>query len=198
MDDDESVRTMLRLRLSDTHQVMETGYPEQAVALALEHKPDATLMDLMMTGFFGFELCSSLHTLSYTSRIPVFVVTGEAGAKCREHCANLGAKGYFQKPIDFAELKTTLAAELAAKQPERRKHKRVQMRISVKLRGTDSEGKPFEEVTATDNVSARGLLAVRTTSLVKGTAVEVFLPGAVQKRYAGRAQAVRKESTGSP
>lgn len=198
VDDDESVRKLLSMRLSDTYKVVETGDPEQAVALALEHKPDAILMDLMMPGFSGFELCQSLHSLSYTSRIPIFVVTGEAGAKYREHCASLGAKGYFQKPIDFAALKTTLAAELQTKQPERRKHKRVQMRVLLKLRGTDANDKAFEQATTTDNVSAAGFLAVCTASLVKGTPVEVFLATGGQERYAGRAHAVRKESPGSP
>lgn len=198
VDDDESVRKLLRTRLSDAYQVVETGDPEQAVALALEHKPDAILMDLLMPGFSGFELCQSLHSLSYTSRIPIFVISGEAGAKYREHCAGLGAKGYFQKPIDFAALKTTLAAELQAKQPERRKHKRVQMRVLLKLRGTDVDGKRFEETTTTENVSAGGFLAVCTASLAKGTQVEVFLTSGGQERFAGRAQAVRKESPGSP
>lgn len=198
VDDDESVRGMLRTRLSDTYQVVETGDPEQAVALALEHKPDAILMDLLMPGFSGFELCQSLHTLSYTSRIPIFVISGEAGAKYREHCASLGAKGYFQKPLDFAALKATLAAELRAKQPERRKHKRVQMRVLLKLRGADVDGRRFEEATTTDNVSAGGFLAVCTASLAKGTPVEVFLTSGGHERFAGRAQAVRKESPGSP
>jgi len=198
VDDDESVRGLLRMRLSDTYQTVETGDPEQAVALALEHKPDAILMDLMMPGFSGFELCQSLHNLSYTSRIPIFVVTGEAGAKYREHCQSLGAKGYFQKPIDFATLKAALAAELRAKQPERRRHKRVQMRVVLKLRGTDTEGKTFEEKTTTDNVSAGGFLAVCMASLSKGTPVEVLLASGGQDRFAGRAQAVRKESPGSP
>lgn len=198
VDDDESVRKLLQMRLSDAYEVVDTGDPEQAVALALEHKPDAILMDLMMPGFSGFELCQSLHNLSYTSRIPIFVVTGEGGAKYREHCASLGAKGYFQKPIDFATLKATLGAELQAKQPERRKHKRVQMRVLLKLRGTDSDGKTFEQSTTTDNVSAGGFLAICTASLVKGTPIEVFLTVGGQERYAGRAQAVRKESSGSP
>ncbi len=198
VDDDESVRTMLCIRLSDSYEVVETGDPEQAIALALEHKPDAILMDLMMPGFSGFELCSSLHRLSYTSRIPIFVVTGEAGTKYREYCANLGAKGYFQKPIDFAVLKTTLAAELKDKQPDRRKHKRVQMHVAVKLRGRDAEGKAFEQITTTDNISAGGFLAVCTASLTKGTPVEVFLSGALRERYAGRAQVVRKDSSGAP
>lgn len=197
VDDDESVRKMLLLRLSDAYQIIETGTPEQAVALALEHKPEAILMDLMMPGFSGFELCSSLRGLSYTSRIPIFVVTGEAGTKYREYCANLGARGYFQKPIDFALLKTTLAAELEAKTPERRKHKRVQMRVRIRLRGTGADRKAFEQDTATENVSARGFLAVCTASIVKGVPVDVFLI-AEQVRYVGRAQAVRKESSGSP
>ncbi len=198
VDDDESIRKMLRMRLSGTYEIVETGDPEQAVALALKHKPDAILMDLMMPVFSGFELCQSLHSLSYTSRIPIFVVTGEAAAKYREHCASLGARGYFHKPIDFEALKTALAAELQTKQPERRKHKRLQMRVFLTLRGTDANGKAFEQATDTDNVSAGGFLAVCTASLVKGTRVEVFLATAGQERYVGRAHAVRKESPGSP
>ena len=198
VDDEESMRKMLRMRLSDTYEVVDTGDPEQAVALALEHKPDVILMDLMMPGFSGFELCQSLHSLSYTSRIPIFVITGQEGAKYREHCASLGAKGYFQKPIDFVALRSTLSAELQAKQTERRKHKRVQMRVLLKFRGTDAAGKKFEATTTTENVSAGGFLAACATELVKGTPVEVFLAMGGQERYAGRAQAVRKESPGSP
>jgi hypothetical protein len=41
-------------------------------------------------------------------------------------------------------------------------------------------------------------LAVCAVSLIKGTTVEVFLGGSGQERYAGRAQAVRKEATGTP
>src|SRR5579863_5394099 len=107
VDDDEAVRGLLRMRLSGAYQIVETGDPEQALALALEHKPDAILLDLMMPGFSGFELCQSFHSLSYTSRIPIFVISGEAGAKYKEHCENLGAKGYFDKPVDFVALKAT-------------------------------------------------------------------------------------------
>jgi response regulator RpfG family c-di-GMP phosphodiesterase len=198
VDDDESVRGLIRMRLSDAYQVVDTGDPEQALALALEYKPDAILLDLMMPGLSGFELCQSFHSLSYTSRIPIFVITGEAGAKYKDHVESLGAKGYFHKPVDFAALKAALAAELETKQPERRKHKRVQMRVALKLRGTDATGKPFEESIATENVSAYGFLSNCTATLVKGSPVEVFLAAGGQEQYAGRAQVVRKESTGTP
>ena len=198
VDDDESVRGLLRTRLSDTYQIVETGDPEQALALALEHKPDAILLDLMMPGFSGFELCQSFHTLSYTSRIPIFVITGEAGAKYKEHCESLGARGYFQKPVDFAALKGTLAQELKGKIPERRNHKRVQMRVALSLRGSDAAGKEFSEPTTTENISAGGFLCNCAATLVKGALVQVFLKSGGHERYAGRAQVVRKDAAGSP
>jgi len=197
VDDDEAVRGLLRMRLSGAYQIVETGDPEQALGLALEHKPDAILLDLMMPGFSGFELCQSFHTLSYTSRIPIFVITGEAGVKYKEHCESLGAKGYFHKPLDFAALKTALANELKDKQPERRAHKRVQMRVFLKLRGTDPNGKQFEESTTTDNVSAGGFLCNSAVTLAKGSPVDVFLTSGGVERHAGRAHVVRKEPTGS-
>jgi DNA-binding response OmpR family regulator len=197
VDDDQAVRGLLRVRLCDDYQVVETGDPEQALGLALEHKPDAILLDLMMPGFSGFELCQSFHTLSYTSRIPIFVITGEAGTKYKEHCESLGAKGYFHKPVDFAALKAALTEELKGKQAERRAHKRVQMRVILKLRGTDVNGKEFDESTTTDNVSAGGFLCNSAATLVKGAQVNVFLKSGGTERHAGRAHVVRKESTGT-
>jgi CheY-like chemotaxis protein len=198
VDDDESVRGLLRTRLSDSYQIVETRDPEQALGLALEHKPDAILLDLMMPGFSGFELCHSFHTLSYTSRIPIFVITGEAGTKYKEHCEGLGAKGYFHKPVDFAALRVTLAEELKGKIPERRAHKRVQMRVILSLRGSDSGGKEFSEPATTENISAGGFLCHCSATLIKGAIIQVFLMSGGHERFAGRGKVVRKDSTGSP
>src|SRR5438309_2354920 len=98
VDDDEAMRVLVKLRLSDSYEVIDTGNPEQALGLALQHKPDVILMDLMMPNCSGFELCQSLHSLSYTSRTPIFVVTGESAAKYRDYMSNLGAAGFFEKP----------------------------------------------------------------------------------------------------
>lgn len=197
VDDDESMRGMLRMRLMDAFEIIETGNPEQALGLALEHKPGAILLDLMMPRFSGFELCQSLRALSYTSQIPVFVISGEAGAKYREHCENLGARGYFQKPVDFAALRDRLTAEIGGKQADRRAHVRVRMRVILKLRGKDPNGGSFEIGTATENVSAGGFLCACSASLTKGTVVDVFLAGDPD-RFAGRARVVRQEAPGAP
>lgn len=197
VDDDESMRGMLRMRLMDAYQIIETGNPEQALGLALEHKPDAILLDLMMPRFSGFELCQSLRALSYTSQIPVFVISGEAGAKYREHCENLGARGYFQKPVDFKALRDKLDEEIGGKQADRRAHVRVRMRVILKLRGKDANGGTFEIGTATENVSAGGFLCGCTASLTKGMTVDVYLAGDPD-RFAGRARVARQEAPGAP
>lgn len=197
VDDDESMRGLLRMRLSDSYEIFDTGDPEQAIGLALEHKPDAILLDLMMPKFSGFELCQSLHSLSYTSRIPLFVISGQSGEKYREHCEHLGAQGFFQKPVDFAELKARLAAALNAKPVERRAHVRVKMRLILRLSGTDANGSPFEELTTTENVSAGGFLCGCKAALVKDATVDVFISGE-HERFVGRARVARREAPGAP
>ena len=67
---------LLRAYLSEGYEVIDPQDPELALGLALEHKPDATLLDLMMPKFSGSEQCQSFRFLSYTSRIPVLVITG--------------------------------------------------------------------------------------------------------------------------
>ncbi len=158
VDDDQALRMMMKMRLSDVYEVIDTGSPEQALELALQHKPAAILLDLMMPDCSGFELCQSLHSLSYTSRTPIFVVSGESAAKYRDYVSSLGASGFFEKPIDFPALKSRLAQELQAKRPERRKHVRVRMKVVLKLKGADVQGRSFEQLTTTENVSAEGFL----------------------------------------
>ena len=198
VDDDEASLELMRIRLSEAYEAICTRDPEQALGLALEHKPDAILLDLMMPKFSGFELCQSLRSLSYTSTIPIIVITGELDAKYKEHCANLGAVGYFEKPLDFDQLKRTLTAQIESNRPEHRVHVRVRMRLALKLRRTHASGRKFEEMTTTENVSAAGFLCNCMSALVKGAIVEVSLSSVGGERYVGRAQVVRKESSGTP
>jgi CheY-like chemotaxis protein len=197
VDDDQAVRNLHALRLGDTYDVVQTEDPEEALGLALEHKPAAILLDLMMPRLSGFELCQTLHALSYTSLIPIFVISGESAGKYRSHCESLGAKAYFEKPVDYKALKARLGEELQAGQPNRRGEVRLNMRVVLKLRGTDIAGKKFELTTVTENVSPAGFLCPCSASLKHGVPVEAFLVTDTE-RFVGRAQPVRIESRGAP
>jgi DNA-binding response OmpR family regulator len=197
VDDDDDVRNLHSLRLGDAYEPVMTGDPEEALALALEHKPAAILLDLMMPKLSGFELCQTLHSLSYTSLIPIFMITGESSEKYKQHCESLGAKAYFEKPVNYAALKTALAAELESRPADRRAHVRLNMRVVLKLRGKDAVGKDVEISTVTENASPGGFLAGCTQTLRSGDPFDVFVV-ASGERFAGRAKPVRIESRGAP
>lgn len=199
VDDDDAMRGLIKVRLSDLYETIDTGNPTQALGLALEQKPDVVLLDLMMEGCSGFELCQSLHTLSYTSRIPVFVITGESAAKYKDHVSGLGASDFFEKPIDFARLRSRLAEVLKSSLPERRAHVRVRLKLILKLKGMDGAGQAFEQLASTENVSAGGFLCNLALALPSDALVKVFLSGRDDSdRYVGTVRPVRKEAADTP
>jgi DNA-binding response OmpR family regulator len=192
VDDEEPIRRLLRLNLSDTYEIIDTGDPEQALALALQNKPAAVLLDLRMPRFSGFELCRTFNSMTSTQLTPVFVVSGEAGTRTKALCKELGATAYFEKPIDFENLRSTLANVLRAKRPERRTEVRVRLRVMLKLRGIDTHGKAFDEQVATENVSPSAFLCGCSAPLGKDSVVEVHLMSGGEQ-FVGKALVVRSE-----
>lgn len=198
VDDEDAMRGLLKMRLADRYEVIDTGDPVQALGLALEHKPHAILLDLMMPDCSGFELCQSFRNLSYTARIPVFVISGESAAKYGDYMSTLGAAGYFEKPIDFCRLRTQLANELKTRPLERRAHTRVRMKLILKLKGVDARQRSFEQLTTTENVSAGGFLCPLQIDLSLESTFQAFLSGSGTERYVGSVRVVRREAAGTP
>ena len=190
VDDDDAVRGMLRQRLEGTYDIADTGNSEDALAMALNFKPDCVLLDLMMPRLTGLELCQTLKSLSYTRLIPIFVITGEQAAIHKDFCLGLGASEYFEKPINLAKLKECLATTLKIAAPQRRRAARVQLRVTLKLRGVDVDGNKFELLTTTDNVSASGFYCGLGARLRDDSCVEVFLVTGGE-RFVGKANVVR-------
>lgn len=197
VDDDESLRRLLRLELSDAYEVIDSGEPERGLALALEHKPDAILLDLRMPKYSGYELLQTYTSFSRTQSIPVIVVSGETGAQTRENCKQLGAAGYFEKPIDFDELRRQLSQIVRRQVFIPRTEVRVRLRVPLKLRGTDRQGRKFEEAAYTENVSLSGFLCNCTMELAKGSIVEVYMTSNGEE-YVGKATVVHCKPKGLP
>jgi CheY-like chemotaxis protein len=194
VDDDAALRGLYRRRLSSVYEIFETGEPEQALALALEHKPDAILLDLKMPKFDGFELCRNFRSLSYTSKIPIFVVTGQSGSYQKE-CETMGASGYFEKPIDFAKLTKTLAATIEASPVTKRENMPLRMRVALRLQGTDGQGGQFSELVATESVSPDGFQFTTAREIAEGSELDVFLTGSPE-RHVGHSKVAERSSAG--
>lgn len=193
VDDDEAMRAVVKEHLSAIYEVIDTGFPENALVMAVEQEPDAILLDLAMPGLSGFELCQTLSSLSFTQRIPIFIVSGQ-DERNKTFCQNLGAVRFFTKPIDFAKLKADLASVINSKQVQRRRDVRVQLKLLLTLRGKREDGTDFEVRAATENVSKGGFLCACPASLEEATTVEVCLSGE-REHPLGNARLVRVVKT---
>lgn len=201
VDDDEALRRLMRLELNDAYEIIDSGEPEQGLALALEHKPDAILLDLRMPKYSGYELLQTFTSFSHTQMIPVIIVSGEAGGKTKEHCKQLGAAGYFEKPIDFEALRVCLRQNAKTRQHTPRTEVRVRLRVPLKLRGTNGQGQRFEEVATTENVSLSGFLCSCTAELAIASIVDVYLTGhgaGHGEERVGKAKIIHSSAKGAP
>jgi twitching motility two-component system response regulator PilH len=191
VDDDESVRKLLRFNLKDAYEVTDTGSPEEALALALQEKPDAILLDLSMPRYSGFEICQTFSSLSFTQLIPILIVSGESATRYKDFCESLGAKGYFQKPVDFDALRMRLTDVLGARRADRRAEPRVRLKVMLTLRGADAAGRSCEIHAVTEDVSVSGFLCGCTAQLKIGTTLEVSTNLEGREQKVGRADVTR-------
>jgi DNA-binding response OmpR family regulator len=198
IDDDAAMRRMIRHRLERNHEIIDTGDATEALALALEHKPDCILLDLSMPLFSGLELCQTFCSLSHTRMIPIFVITGQSASDHKEACLNLGAAEFFQKPLDFQRLNDSLAKLPSKEQEVKRGEVRVQLKVALKLAGTQANGTAFELLTSTDNVSVSGFTCRCPMALKENSILEVFQVGAKGERLVGSARLVHTEWAGLP
>ena len=196
VDDDEALRRLMRLELSDTYEVIDSGEPEQGLAIALESKPDAILLDLRMPKYSGYELLQTFTSFSHTQKIPVIIVSGEAGGQTKEYCKQLGAAGYFEKPIDFDALRVFLRQVAKNHVDTPRSEVRVRLRVPLKLRGTNANGNKSEEPGTTENVSLSGFLCVSAATFARDSILDVYLTNPVEK-YVGKAKIVHSDSQGA-
>jgi putative two-component system response regulator len=75
-----------------------------ALALAQRHQPDVILLDVMMPGMDGYEVCSRLKQDPDTRLIPVVFLTGHGSREARLHGLEAGATDFLSKPCDLVEL----------------------------------------------------------------------------------------------
>ena len=199
VDDDDAVRRFMRATLSPHHEIVDTAVPEEALALALEHKPDAILLDLRMPKYSGYELCHTLTTLGSTQLIPVIIVSGEAGDTTKQLCRKLGATAYFEKPLDIDHFISFLNGMLSTRRVERRSEIRVRLNVSLKLTPQRSALRvaPIDLLTTTENLALSSFLCVCPADFDDGEIVAVSTVGQ-NGRFVGTAAVVRSEGKPAP
>ncbi len=110
-DDDRDILDLLAFRLGRAgYDVVSASDGEEALRLAVDHKPDLAVLDVMMPKLDGYEVTRRMRADESTKRIPVILLT----ARVQEHDVargfEVGADDYMKKPFSPAELRARVQA----------------------------------------------------------------------------------------
>jgi DNA-binding response OmpR family regulator len=116
--DDEAVnRELIEAILIDAgYEVVLASDGPSALAEVQAHPPDLILLDLLMPGMHGLEVCQRLKQKEATVRIPVIVVTAVGQITAKEAALTNGADDFVTKPFQPADLRARVQAMLKVRQ----------------------------------------------------------------------------------
>jgi two-component system cell cycle response regulator len=101
---------------SEYYEVIAASNGPEALEAAVSQKPDLILLDVMMPGMDGFEVCRRLKASPDTAHVPVIMVTALGDPEDRVQGLSAGADDFLTKPVDdtamFARVRSLLRVKL--------------------------------------------------------------------------------------
>jgi two-component system phosphate regulon response regulator PhoB len=116
-EDDADIRFLVTFKLEQAgHQV--TGFENgmQALAAARKHPPDLAVLDILMPGMSGLDVCRELRRDPATAAVPVIILTARAEKADIAAGFAAGAADYIIKPFSPRDLAMRVKAVLARSQ----------------------------------------------------------------------------------
>jgi phosphate regulon transcriptional regulator PhoB len=113
VEDEPDIRKLVQYNLTqERFSVLEAEDGEQALKLLQREKPNLVILDLMLPGLSGMELCKLLRQRSETAKLPILMLTAKAGEADRIVGLEMGADDYLAKPFSPREMVARVKAIL--------------------------------------------------------------------------------------
>jgi len=113
VDDERELLEILEFNLRrEQYRVLTAADGEAALAIAEREVPDLVLLDLMLPGIGGFEVCRRLRASRRTTHIPIVMLTAKGDESDAVIGLAQGADDYVRKPFGVRELMARVAAQL--------------------------------------------------------------------------------------
>ena len=116
VDDTPDNLALMSALLKDDYKVKIANNGEKALRIVTEHPPDLILLDIMMPGMDGYEVCRRLQDDPATRRIPIIFVTAKGDTEDEKKGLDLGAVDYISKPYQITIVKARVRTHVRLKQ----------------------------------------------------------------------------------
>jgi two-component system, OmpR family, phosphate regulon response regulator PhoB len=118
VEDDTALAELLEYRFeNEGYDVRVTPDGEEAMVLAAEETPDLVILDWMIEGISGIEVCRRLRRNKETAHVPIIMLTAREGEDDRVRGLETGADDYVTKPFSPRELLARVSAVLRRVRP---------------------------------------------------------------------------------
>ena len=113
VEDEPDIRKLINYNLAqERFKVLEAEDGEQALKLLQREKPNLVILDLMLPGLSGLELCKILRDQTDTTHVPILMLTAKAGEADKVVGLEMGADDYLAKPFSPREMVARVRAIL--------------------------------------------------------------------------------------
>ena len=113
VDDEEHILELIRYNLDASgYEVIEASDGDDAVKKAINEVPDLILLDLMLPGKDGYDVCRELRSNGKTKAVPIIMLTAKSEEIDKILGLELGADDYITKPFSVRELMARVKAVL--------------------------------------------------------------------------------------
>lgn len=120
VEDEEALVTLLTYNLeAEGYDAAATRSGEDAILRIQEEQPDLVILDWMLPGMTGIEICRQIRAGAGTRGLPVIMLTARGEEADRLRGLKTGADDYIVKPFSVAELMARVKALLRRAAPER-------------------------------------------------------------------------------
>lgn len=174
VDEDHNVRDLLAEAFASQYDVLATRSLEEAIREVTFDHPHCVLLAMDLPHMGTLMICKILKSMSDTESIPIIMTGQKPREVCFVQAAAMGAFDYIEKPFTVEQVSKVVQRALDLPPLERRRSKRMSVKIPYVIRGKDSFAHDFEVPSVTEGVSQHGLLVRLPVRIPVGERVEVF------------------------
>lgn len=127
VDDEPTNLRVLRTILQDDYRLLFGKSGEEALQLVQQQQPDLILLDVMMPGMTGYDVCARLKASPATQRLPVIFVTALKDEVDETKGFAVGAVDYITKPVSPAVVRARVKTHLSLVRADELKQTRLQV-----------------------------------------------------------------------